>query len=83
MKELVLVGAGGFVGDSLRYITSAYLIQFAAIGNLGGFTTFSAFGLNSFELLKAGQFKMTILYVLNNMLVSLLSVGLGLTISSN
>ena len=83
MKEIVLVGTGVFINDSLRYIASAYLILFAAIGNLGGFTTFSAFGLNSFKLLKACQFKMTIVYVLSNMLVGLLSFGLGLTVSSN
>ena len=50
MKEIVLVGAGVFINDSLRYITSAYLIQFAAIGNLGGFTTFSAFRVKFLQI---------------------------------
>ena len=95
MKEILLVGAGGFIGAGLRYMTSAWFAQFtrfgfplgtsavnfigctllgvfvglglskttalpirgfAAIGILGGFTTFSTFGLESFEMLQAGQF---------------------------
>ena len=95
MKEILLVGAGGFIGAALRYMTSAWFAQFtrfgfplgastvnfigctllgifvgpglgktttlplrefAAIGLLGGFTPFSAFGLESFEMLQAGQF---------------------------
>lgn len=54
MKEIVLVGAGGFIGDSLRYISSTCQLQFAAIGSLEGLTTFSAFGLDSFELMEIG-----------------------------
>ncbi len=95
MKEILLVGAGGFIGAALRYMTSAWFAQFtrfgfplgtspvnfigctllgifvglglgktttlplrefAAIGILGGFTTFTTFGLESFEMLQAGQF---------------------------
>ena len=90
MREFLLVGAGGFIGAALRYMTSVWFAQFtrfgfplgtsgvnfigctllgmfvgfglekntvlplkefAAIGLLGGFTTFSAFGLESFEML--------------------------------
>ena len=96
MKEIILVGAGGFIGASLRYLTSPWLTQssrfgfpvgtfsvdligctllgifvgvgleknstlplkeFVAIGVLGGFTTFSTFGLESFEMLQAGFLK--------------------------
>jgi CrcB protein len=95
MKEILLVGAGGFIGAALRYIASTWFFQFTrfgfplgtfavnfigctllgifvglglgktttlplrefvAIGILGGFTTFSTFGLESFEMLQAGQF---------------------------
>ena len=105
MKEILLVGTGGFIGAALRYIASTWLSQFtrfafplgtfavnfigctllgifvglglektttlplrefAAIGILGGFTTFSTFGLESFEMLQAGQFKMTAIYVLGS-----------------
>ena len=103
MKEIVFVGTGGFIGASLRYIISTWLIQFnrfsfpvatftvnligciqlglivglgleknsilslkefAVVGVLGVFTTFSAFGLESFEMLQAGQLKAAIAYVL-------------------
>ena len=120
MKEIVLVGAGGFIGASLRYLTSTWLTQFnrfgfpvgtfsvnfigctllgvfvglgleknstlplkefAAIGVLGGFTTFSTFGLESFEMLQAGHFKMTAIYVLGSIVLGLSGIGLGIFIT--
>ena len=120
MKEIVLVGAGGFIGASLRYLTSTWLAQFnrfgfpvgtlsvnfigctllgifvglgldknstlplkefATIGVLGGFTTFSTFGLESFEMLQAGQFKMTAIYVLGSILLGISGIGLGIFIT--
>ena len=45
---------GVFVGLGLGKTTTLPLWEFASIGILGGFTTFSAFGLKSFELLKSG-----------------------------
>ena len=120
MKEIVLVGAGGFIGASLRYLTSTWLIpfnrfgfpvgtfsvnfigcvllgvfvglgleknaalplkEFAAIGVLGGFTTFSTFGLESFEMLQAGQFKMTAIYVLGSIVLGISGIGLGILIT--
>ena len=120
MKEIVLVGAGGFIGASLRYLTSTWLSQFnlfgfpvgtfsvnfigctllgifvglglgktttlplrefAVIGILGGFTTFSAFGLESFEMLQAGQFKMTAIYVLGSIVLGISGIGLGILIT--
>jgi CrcB protein len=55
--------------------------EFLALGVLGGFTTFSAFGLESFEMLKSGQFSMTIIYILISMILCLIAVGLGLLIA--
>ena len=120
MKEIVFVGTGGFIGASLRYITSTWFSQFsrfgfplgtfavnfigctllgifvglglgkttilplrefAAIGILGGFTTFSAFGLESFELLKSGQFTMTLIYIIGSMVLGLSGIGLGILIT--
>ena len=120
MKEIVFVGTGGFIGASLRYITSTWFSQFsrfgfplgtfavnfigcillgifvglglekittlplrefAAIGILGGFTTFSAFGLESFELLKSGQFIMTLIYIIGSMVLGLSGIGLGILIT--
>ena len=120
MKEILVVGMGGFFGASLRYaigtwvarfnetgfpfntffinIVGCFLIgiffgggfnentefplkEFVAIGILGGFTTFSAFGLETFEMLKSGQLKLSTIYVLGSMLIGLAAVFLGMSIS--
>jgi CrcB protein len=107
MKEILLVGTGGFIGAALRYIASTWLSQFtrfgfplgifvglglgktttlplqefAVIGILGGFTTFSTFGLESFEMLQAGQFKMTAIYVLGSIVLGISGIGLGILIT--
>lgn len=120
MKEIMFVGAGGFIGASLRYISSSWLMQFTrfgfplgtfsvnligcvligvlagtsfeksaiipikeflAIGVLGGFTTFSAFGLESFEMVKAGQLKMALLYTSGSIIIGLIGISIGTIIS--
>ena len=69
-----------FVGFGLEKNTALPLKEFAAIGLLGGFTTFSAFGLESFEMLQAGQYKMTLVYVVVSMILGLSGIGLGIFI---
>ena len=120
MKEIILVGAGGFIGASLRYLTSNWLIQssrlgfpvgtfsvnllgctllgifvglgleknstlslreFVAVGVLGGFTTFSTFGLELFKMLQAGYFKMTAIFMLGSVFLGLGCIGLGIFIT--
>ena len=120
MKEILLVGVGGFIDAALRYIASIWFSQFtrfgfplgtfavnfigctllgifvglglgktttlplrefAVIGILGGFTTFSAFGLESFEMLQAGQFKMTAIYVLGSIVLGISGISLGILIT--
>ncbi len=120
MKEIIFVGTGGFIGASLRYITSTWFSQFSrfgfplgtfavnfigctllgifvglglgkttslpirefvAIGILGGFTTFSAFGLESFEMLKAGQLAISLFYIIGSMFVGLSGIGLGILVT--
>lgn len=51
-------------------------------GVLGGFTTFSAFGLESVGLLRRGEFSLALLYILGSVLVSLAAVWLGLWLTS-
>ena len=46
-------------------------------GFLGGFTTFSAFSLDFFKLVEAGQIMVAILYVLFSVWLSLLAVFAG------
>ena len=46
-------------------------------GLLGGFTTFSAFSVETFHLIKTGHAWMAIVYVLTSVLVGLCLTGLG------
>ncbi len=121
MKEIIFVGAGGFIGALLRYMISLLLVkfpqfgfplgtflvniigcivigfivgigfdkhynvipikEFVIIGILGGFTTFSTFGLESFEMLQSNQFKLFFIYVLGSVIFGLMSIRLGIAIS--
>ena len=81
---LILFGCtllGIFVGLGLGKTTTLPLREFAVIGILGGFTTFSTFGLESFEMLQAGQFKMTAIYVLGSIVLGISGIGLGILIT--
>ena len=50
---------------------------FLITGFLGGFTTFSAFSLDFFKLIEAGQIMMAIFYILISVVFSLLAVFAG------
>ena len=82
---LILFGCtlllGIFVGLGLGKTTTLPLREFAVIGILGGFTTFSTFGLESFEMIQAGQFKMTAIYVLGSIVLGISGIGLGILIT--
>jgi fluoride exporter len=47
------------------------------VGLLGGFTTFSAFGYETFELCRGGELILAALNIIGNVLVGLLAVWLG------
>lgn len=114
LKEIILVGTGGFAGSVLRYLISAAMfstalrtgfplgtfivnasgslligILFASLptggwqtllitGLCGGFTTFSAFSLESLRLLRGGDYGMAALYVLASVAICILFVWLGM-----
>ena len=67
----LVVGALAAVGDSPRWGLSVEARQFLMVGVLGGFTTFSAFSLQTLRLIQEGDWAR----VAGNVL---LSVGLGL-----
>ena len=54
---------------------------FLMTGVLGGFTTFSAFSLDTLKLIQAGQPAQAALYVLASVALSLIAVALGVALA--
>lgn len=54
---------------------------FLVTGLLGGFTTFSAFSLDTLKLMQAGQPVQAAAYVLGSVALSLIAVALGVAIA--
>lgn len=50
---------------------------FLMTGVLGGFTTFSAFSLDTLKLVEGGQPLLAVVYVLASVILSLIAVALG------
>ena len=119
MKDLLLVGIGGFVGSVARYALGGSVLQLAGpsrfpagtftvnllgclvmgllagavaryevfgpgtrlllfTGVLGGFTTFSAFGLEATQLIRRGEFGVAALYAGSSMVLAIAAVWLGI-----
>jgi len=74
----------GFLWNNYYYTTSILPIkEFVFIGLLGGFTTFSAFGLDSFLLFKSGNIKFFTIYLFGSILSGFLGIFIGTFISKN
>lgn len=54
---------------------------FAGVGVLGGFTTFSAFGLDSWSMIARGQIAPALAYVMASVVGAIALTGLGLWIA--
>ena len=68
--------AGIFFAFSQKYSflqTEARL--FLMVGILGGFTTFSSFGLETFQLLKQGAVTIALSYVISSVIVGVFMLG--------
>lgn len=72
---LVIGVLSGFAVKQAEFSANARLFLFT--GLLGGFTTFSAFGLETFQLMRRGEFLVAGAYVVLSILVGLLAVGAG------
>ena len=73
----------GFLSYSLfeRFLVSEIVRTVVLIGLLGGFTTFSSFGLQTFNLLREGEIGLTLLNVAVSNVVGLTMVWLGFTVA--
>ena len=73
----------GFLSYSLfeRFLVSETVRTVLLIGVLGGFTTFSSFGLQTFNLLRDGEFALALLNVAVSNVAGLTMVWLGFTIA--
>lgn len=50
---------------------------FLMVGILGGFTTFSSFGLETFQLLKQGQIALAVTYAFSSLVVGVIALVIG------
>lgn len=123
MQNILIVGMGGFIGASLRYLLSGWVQRlsgqagfpygtiavnllgclligflgglavnrglfasesrlFLLIGVLGGFTTFSTFGYETLTLLRDGQLVIAITNVGIQVVIGVVAVWIGYTVSS-
>lgn len=72
---------GAMAGATLRDATSPLLRVFVVTGILGGFTTFSAFGLETITLFRGGHIGTSVLYVLASVIGGCAGVLVGLTLT--
>lgn len=64
-----------------RFVISPNMRLFIFVGILGGFTTFSSYGLETFNLLRDGESKMALLNVLSSNLLGIACVFGGFAAS--
>jgi CrcB protein len=72
----LITGAVFFLTEE-RFLMSPTIRTVILIGLLGGFTTFSAYGLQTFALLREGQFGLATLNVVTSNILGLLMVWVG------
>lgn len=73
---------GLLTGAAARAPEAEPVRLFLVAGLLGGFTTFSAFGLESVGLLRRGELGFALLYVLGSVGIGIIAVWLGLRLTS-
>ena len=70
--------AGVFFALSQRYpVLQNETRLFVMVGIFGGFTTFSSFGLETFQLIRQGQMNTAVMYSLSSMILGVLCLAMG------
>ena len=70
--------AGVFFALSQRYPALQNETRlFVMVGIFGGFTTFSSFGLETFQLFRQEQMSMAVMYSLSSLIVGVLCLAMG------
>ncbi len=77
LGSFVIGAFGTLTAAGSRYEAPEHLRIFVMIGICGGFTTFSAFTLENFEMLRAGSWGRALANVLLSVTLSLVAVAAG------
>jgi CrcB protein len=72
---------GSFIIGLLIPASSNTLYLLMAVGFCGGFTTFSTFSVQAFQMLQSGQRLTSLIYILASVLISIAFVFLGIYLS--
>lgn len=79
----MLIGMLGALSAPHLWQTSHDARQFLMVGMLGGFTTFSAFSLQTLNLMREGEWLYAIANVVASIVVCLLAVWAGFAFAAN
>lgn len=77
-NALSCIVLGAFVAFTLKSQLNESLKLFAMVGFCGGFSTYSTFTNETWQLLEAGNLSLAALNILGNLFVCLACIGLGL-----
>lgn len=70
-------------GPEGRFVLSSLSRQFVMIGICGGYTTFSAFGLQTVHMLQKGDWGIAFIHIMVSVIFCLLAVWLGIMTASS
>tara|TARA_Y100000996_G_scaffold203401_1_gene159425 strand:+ start:154 stop:522 length:369 start_codon:yes stop_codon:yes gene_type:complete len=73
----------GLLINTNYQITNIPINEFLIIGLLGGFTTFSAFSLETYQLITSGSIQTAILYILLSMILGLIAIYISSNFNNN
>ena len=70
--------AGVFFAFTQKYpVLQSETRLFLMVGILGGFTTFSSFGLETFQMIRQGQLSIALAYTVSSVLVGVICLAIG------